>query len=138
MATALLSITERSSSHNRYTLMAHGLDLASAEWFRSCFIMTCRAVGMADARLSRRVGAGFHGPGGRFGSVEQVLGGSLAGSGQRLDAGEDRHDLVGPRPGGREVEPAAPGAAGERGGRVQDPVLQCLGFGLGELPVTGQ
>ncbi|TQC42210.1 hypothetical protein EEB14_50105, partial [Rhodococcus sp. WS4] len=70
-----------------YTLMAHGLDLASAEWFRSCFIMTRRGVCMADARLSRQVSAGFHGPGRRFDSVEQVLGGSLAGSGQRLDAG---------------------------------------------------
>ncbi|TQC35910.1 hypothetical protein EEB14_63045, partial [Rhodococcus sp. WS4] len=53
------SKTKREELAGAYALMAHGLDLASAEWFRSCFIMTRRGVCMADARLSRQVSAGF-------------------------------------------------------------------------------
>ena len=48
------------------------------------------------------------------------------------------HDGGCPGPGGGDLEAAAPGAAGEACGGVQDAVAQGLGLGPGQRAVEGQ
>jgi hypothetical protein len=53
------------------------------------------------------------------------------------DAFPGGHDGIGPGPGGGDLQPAAPGSAGQAGGGVEDPVAQGLRLGAGEVAVQG-
>src|SRR6266536_840036 len=81
---------------------------------------------------------GRRSPGGDVvGSVRWVV--RVSGrDGEREQALEDRLDVTGPGPVGREVQPAPATAAGEGGRGVEDAVLQGGRFGAGQGIVAAE
>ena len=58
--------------------------------------------------------------------------------GQGQDVGERGDQVVGPGPGGRDVQVAVALAVGDPGGGVQQGVPQAFGFGVGQFAGQGQ
>src|SRR6516162_4746729 len=92
---------------------------------------------MTAARLAGRAAGVPRAPG----SPSWIAGTGSCWSGglrERVDALPGGGDRVRPGPGSLDFQAAAPSAADQAGGSMQDAVAQCLGLGAGQVAVQGQ